>query len=270
MEKANTIHIESVVEVAELKPPFVLTIASGKGGVGKSILAANLALEISKRGKKVLLLDADSRFPNLHLICGAEPPLRLSGVYAGMVDATSAIFKFDNNLDLLADMPASGLENEEKQIDLLDVFSQIVRDTEYDLIIIDTPAGAGENVIAAAEISDLVSVVVTDEPTSILDAYALIKILISFMMINKIGIIVNNVIDSDDSNEISEKLNLATNKFLNAEFDLLGFIPYDRGLRKSIVSQELFMSTQNSGETYSSFIIIIDKILRYLEMRSSS
>src|SRR6056297_2840519 len=99
------------------KETLKIAVVSGKGGIGKSVISANLGFILSKKEIQTVLFDADTQFPNLHLLQGIEPPVRLSQYYAGQVDIDRVIFKVRDNLNLLADMPAAGLaENYSKSM----------------------------------------------------------------------------------------------------------------------------------------------------------
>lgn len=240
--------------------PTVLTICSGKGGVGKSVLAANIAYTCAKSGIKTLIWDADSQFPNQHLIFGVEPPTRVYDVYLGNVSVNSAIYPIDISLDLLADQPASGYAEQFTDNFIVETYGQLLLDTDYELIIIDAPAGANHHVIQCCNVADYVSVIITDEPTSLLDAYGLIKILLKYLHQEKILLTVNNVIDLEDAEEISRKLNLATHKFLKVEFDILGFVLYDRLVRQSIIKQELLVQIAPDSEVAKCIKNLADRI----------
>lgn len=222
------------------KLPFVISIVSGKGGVGKSVIAANISNILSQNGYKVLIWDGDYHFPNLHLLFGVEPPIRAKDIYNKSTKIQNAIFKVKDNLDLIADFPSENL-NEEFEIEILiEIFKYLLLETDYDVIIIDTSAGLSEIMLNLANFSNLVALVINDEPTALLDGYALTKLLLNFIPADKIKVIVNNVIDSEDFQEISDKLKLVTEKFLKINFETIGFIPYSRIVRRSIFNHELF------------------------------
>ena len=232
----------------QIKMPYVMTVCSGKGGVGKSVLTANIAYALSRLELNVLIWDANNNFPNQHLLLGVEPPSRLIDVYSGKLPVRNAIFHVKDNLYLLADMPASGDYDKPGASQILDVYLDLLNETNFDFILIDTPAADSEEVLQCCNIADLISIIVTDEPTSLIDAYALIKILLQFLDSGKISLLVNNVIDSEDADDMSSILNLAAEKFLNLKFDVLGYIPYDRAVRQSILQQELFLLNNDETE----------------------
>jgi flagellar biosynthesis protein FlhG len=262
IETSEYINFDMTVDGdAHTKPaPFVMTISSGKGGVGKSVLTANIANVLSE-DLCVLVWDANMQFPNQHLLIGAEPPVRLNDVYCGRIDVTQAIFRIKNNFYMLADLPAAGENEKYGSNGILRVYKQLLDMTDFDVIIIDTPAGASFETLQACQIADLVGVVVTDEPTSLIDAYGLIKILLRSRQVENINLIVNNVIDWEDAEDISMKLNSATEKFLKYRFTALGFVPYDRVVRMSILQQELFTNSQPESEASRSVKQLCSKLL---------
>ena len=250
--------------------PYFVTICSGKGGVGKSVLAANLSYEMSKSGLSILLWDADMQFPNQHLILGVEPPVRLAQVYAGNVNVKTAVFNFSRDFDLISDMPASGLAEYYSETPIIDVYKQILNLDAYDIVIIDAPAGASSNVLQCCDIADNIALVVTDEPTSLLDAYGLVKILLSRDYKQKINLLVNNVIDYEDADEISEKMNLATKKFLKTKIEAIGYVPYDRKVRQSIILQEPLLSISTDSEAAAAIRLITKNFIKKFNLIETS
>ena len=228
------------------KETLKIAVVSGKGGIGKSVISANLGFILSKKEIQTVLFDADTQFPNLHLLQGIEPPVRLSQYYAGQVDIDRVIFKVRDNLNLLADMPAAGLAENYSKSMIINAYADLLFHNDPDIVIFDAPSGAGDEVLQVCNIADIIAVVINDEPTSLLDAYGLIKILREDGMDEKVRIIVNNVIDFEDAEDLSKKLNRATKKFLKNNYDSLGFIPYNRNVRQFIIKQELI--TKNDPE----------------------
>jgi flagellar biosynthesis protein FlhG len=253
--------------VVEKQLPYIITVCSGKGGVGKSVLSANIAKSLSQKDCKVLIWDTDMLFPNLHLIFGVEPPVRATDLYAGRVAASQTIFNIGNNLDLIADIPISTGRDIFDGSAILPAFAEIITESDYDFIIFDTAAGASSEVLNTCRISDLTVVTVTDEPTSLLDAYALIKILRDHVADDKIQLLVNNVIDYEDAEDISTKLNSATKEFLDNKFAIFGYVPYDRNIRQSILNQNLFIDAYRDSEVYYAISKIASTIISKIQQR---
>ncbi len=249
--------------ISSQKPiPWFITVCSGKGGVGKSVLAANLGYMLSKNGFKALVWDADKYFPNQHLLIGVEPPVRLNDVYAGKVGVDKAIFNINDNFKLLADQPGAARFEKQDQNEIIDTYKQIITETDFDFVIIDTPAGLAYETLQCCNFSDLTLLVINDEPTSLLDAYGLIKILLQNIEIDNINLLVNNVIDFEDAEDISTKLNLATKKFLGIKFEVVGFVPYERRVRQSILNQELIAASSPDAEVSQALEEIAQNIIR--------
>ena len=226
--------------------PLIISVVSGKGGVGKSIIVANLANTLAKQGNKVLIWDGNYNFPNQHIMFGVEPPYRAKDVYLEKVNLSSALYKINENLFLLADYSISDIELDANIDSILGTFKQIITNYEYDYIIIDTAAGLSEMLLNFINISQVVCVVLDDNPSSLIDSYALIKIFLKFVNPDQIKLIINNVIDQEDFDEISTKINLVSTNFLKLSFEAIGYLPYGREIRKSILNQELFTNLGDS------------------------
>lgn len=244
------------------KMPLTITICSGKGGVGKSVICSNLAYSLSLKDFNTIIWDADTFFPNQHLLFGIEPPIRLIDVYKNNIQIIEAISNLYKNLDLLADSPATGNYSKSTPTPILDVYKDFLLDTNYDVVFFDTPAGASDQLIQCSKISDFIVIVITDEPTSLIDAYGLIKILLKFIKKEKIYLLVNNVIDMEDADEVSKKLSSATEKFLGFPLNQLGFVPYDRLVRLSIQRQELFRITNPDAEISKLLDKVSDNLIK--------
>lgn len=240
------------------KLPYIISIVSGKGGVGKSVIAANFANQLSRNGMKVLVWDGDFHFPNLHLLYGVEPPIRAKEIYQNQQLIPSSLFRVTDNLDLLADYPAESVDDEVAIDPLIDIFKYLLIESDYDFIIIDTSAGVNEMMLNFVNFSNTIMMIINDEPSTLLDCYALSKILLNFVKSDKIKILVNNVIDSDDFQEIHRKLSLVTKKFLKLEFEAIGFIPYSRIVRKSILNQQLICNFDDDDITF-----YLDSLVNY-------
>ena len=225
--------------------PLIISIASGKGGVGKSIITSNLANTLANNGHRVLVWDGNYNFPNQHIMFGVEPPYRAKDTYIGRVDLNSVLYKMNDNLYLLADYSVNEIELEIDIDKILNVFKQLITNYEFDFILIDTAAGLSELLLNFINISHLVCIVLDDNPSSLIDSYALIKIFLRFINPEQIKLIINNIIDNEDFDEINTKINLVSRNFLGQSFETIGYLPYDREIHKSIIHQELFTNSTN-------------------------
>ena len=244
-----------------------ITICSGKGGVGKSFVAANLANLLSEKGN-TLLWDSNLNFPNLHLILGVDPPLRLNDYINSNIKLKDTIYNVKPSFDLIIDSPLSDREDKEHSEKFYEIYQEIASLNTYDFVIIDTMPGAGEIVLESCILSDLSIVLITDEPTTIVDSYGLLKLILPFVDSEKISLLVNNVIDEEDYDEISMKINLTTNKFLGVNFNTLGFIPYDREVRISIQKQDLITNSYKNLPVSKNLHDICYRIEEYLKSKN--
>jgi flagellar biosynthesis protein FlhG len=218
--------------------PRVLTITSGKGGVGKSTVALNLSLSLCAIGKRVLLVDADANLGNLDVLLGISPRFRLGHVLRGERDIEDVLVSPLPGLRLLpgssgdADYPLSSRETQRSFIaDLKSV------EEPSDYIIIDTSAGLTPDIIGFGVHADEVLVVSTPEPTSVMDAYALIKVLHLSKPEVSIKVLMNAVRHPAEADDAMAKLVVAVSRFLNTSFTPLGMIPYDQHVVMSIARQ---------------------------------
>lgn len=218
--------------------PHTITIASGKGGVGKSTVALNLAIRLAELGNKTLLLDADENRGNIDVMTGISPELRLGHVLRGEKDIEDVLVSPINNLSVLpgnsgdTDYPMMTLE---KQRELIKDISSMEMQFEY--LIIDTSAGIGEDIINFAVHSDETIVVTGIEPTALMDAYALIKMITLADSMVPLKVIVNSVRSQAEGEEAGQKLQMVVKHFLQQHVHHLGTIPYDANVSNAIIRQ---------------------------------
>ena len=231
----------------------VITVTSGKGGVGKSSIAINLAMQFRKKGKSVIIFDADFGLANIEVMFGAIPKYNLADM----------IFRGKGFKDIIVEGPEgigfisggsgiNGLDNmNREQVQYL-VYKLKELETLADIIIIDTGAGISDSVLEFVASSGEVILVTTPEPTSITDSYALLKALNareSFdAEICKIKVIANRVLNYDEGKNLFSKLEVVVTKFLNINLSFLGVIPMDMNMPKSIMQQKpVTMAYPNSA-----------------------
>lgn len=216
----------------------IICIASGKGGVGKSNITLNLGLALQDMEEKVLLIDGDMGMANLDILLGLTPRYNLGHIIKGECSYEEALMYGPDNLSILPG--TSGAEDfvnisYEEVIRLLECSSQM--EADYDIIIIDIGAGAHESVINFIGAADEALIVVTPEPTSIMDAYSLIKILADNHLHMKLGLLLNQVENNREADKIADRIKTAVGKYLELDLDLRGIIPYDNHIKKSVKKQ---------------------------------
>ncbi len=222
--------------------PMVLSVTSGKGGVGKTNISVNLAYAFSQMGKKVVLLDADLGLANVDVILGMAPKYNLFHLFHEDMTLDKVLFETPYGFRIL---PASSGVSEMvsldkgQKLDLLDAMDAM--DEEIDYLIVDTGAGINDNVLYFNLAVQERLVVLTPEPTSLTDAYALIKVLKLYHGVERFRILVNMVKDQKSAKEAYIKLANACDHFLGGvSLDLVGFIPQDPQVRKSVIAQVPF------------------------------
>jgi len=243
MDQADKLR-EKVELLKEQAPAArVITVTSGKGGVGKTSLSVNLALQFQEQGKKVVILDADFGLANVEIMLGIRPQYNLADM----------IFKNMSIEDIITEGPmgvgfisgGSGVQDlvNLDKVKLKKLIAKLVKlDSLYDVIIIDTGAGIADSVIEFVLSSPEVLLVVTPEPTSITDAYSLLKAVNRKKEFNReqksIKVIANRVGDDSEGKEIYEKISVVASKFLNIQMEYLGYIPLDKQLTNAVVEQK--------------------------------
>lgn len=217
--------------------PGCVAVTSGKGGVGKSNIALLIASSLGSAGKRVLLLDADLGLANVHIILGIAPRKTLADVVDGTATLESIITSTDSGFDLIPG--ASGIEklaNLEcgKFLALRNDF--MLLEKRYDELIIDTGAGIGSVVTGFVLAADVAIVVMTPEPTSLADAYAMVKVL-SERNAQRIGIVVNMVRSDREGVETFDRLNALVVKFLRRSVEHCGTLPYYKAVAEAVRMQ---------------------------------
>ena len=221
----------------------VIAVTSGKGGVGKTSFSVNLAIQLSKRGKKVVIIDADFGLANVEIMLGIRPQYNMADLIYHEMNIDDIITK--GPLDIGFISGGSGVQDmvnlDKEQVKIL--IPKLVRlDSLADVIIIDTGAGISDAVLEFVLSSPEVIIVATPEPTSITDAYSLLKTVNrskDFMVEEKkIQIVSNRVGSKEEGKEIYDKLNIVSTKFLNIHLEYLGAIMQDSNASKAIIEQK--------------------------------
>lgn len=226
--------------------PLVLSVTSGKGGVGKTNLSVNLATALASMGKRVVLVDADLGLANVDVILGLTPPKNLFHLFHEDASLRDILYPTEYGFSIL---PASSGMSEMltlstgQKLELLDAMGDL--EDEIDYLIVDTGAGINDNVLYFNLASQERLVVLTPEPTSLTDAYALIKLLKLTHGVEHFKVCVNMAADQKAAREIFSCLYQACDRFLSGvSLDLAGVIPRDPAVRKAVVAQKPYMLTE--------------------------
>ncbi|TAM27598.1 MAG: MinD/ParA family protein, partial [Nevskiaceae bacterium] len=220
-------------------PPKVIAVASGKGGVGKTTVSVNLATAIAQTGRKTLLLDGDMGLANVDVLLGLTPAWNLSHVLEGRCSLEDTIL--EGPAGLMVVPAASGKKNmaelsPAENAGIVRAFSELKRD--IDVLIVDTAAGIADSVTTLSAASQEVVVVVTNDPASITDAYALIKVLSRDHGVNRIQVLANQVANLGEAREIYAGLERVSERFLDVTLAFVGAVPYDDWLKTAVRRQK--------------------------------
>ncbi|MDF2612670.1 MAG: Cobyrinic acid ac-diamide synthase [Clostridia bacterium] len=241
----------------------IITIASGKGGVGKSNFTVNLSLCLKEHKKNPIILDADFGLANVEIILGERPKYNLAHLIREECKLNELITKSKYDISFISGgsginemmfLPASQIEA---------IGSSLVQlENMTDILLIDTGAGINDSVIKFCMLAHEVYIVVTPEPTSITDGYALIKTLKSdFTMQSKIKVVINKADSKEEAHEVFKKLYYVTKNFINSEIEYVGYIPYDEKVLSAVKSQVPIFAYDKKSKASTAYFQISKNIL---------
>lgn len=254
MAEAELDQASGLRRIANPSPVRVISIASGKGGVGKTNVSVNLAVAMAQAGKEVMLMDADMGLANVDVMLGLRPTYNLSHVIRGERSLEEVILTGPAGVKIVP--ASSGIQDmstlgEAECGGLVRAFSEL--SNHLDVLIIDNAAGIAESVMSFCRAAQEVIVVVCDEPTSITDAYALIKVLKQDFGIQRFHILPSMVSSMQDGRDLFTKLTRVTDKFLDVTLDFMGYVPYDDFLKKAVQKQHAVVSAYSRSKATMAF-----------------
>jgi flagellar biosynthesis protein FlhG len=217
----------------------VIAVTGGKGGVGKTNVTLNTAISLAQQGKRVMVLDADLGLANVDVLLGLRVEKNLSHVLSGECTLDEVLVEGPYGIKIAPATSGSQSMTEltpTEHAGLIRAFSEL--QTQIDVLIVDTAAGISDMVLSFSKASQDIMMVVCDEPTSLTDAYALIKILNKEHGVFRFKIVANMVRSMREGDELFSKLTKVTNRFLDVALELVAVIPFDENVRKSVRKQK--------------------------------
>lgn len=253
----------------------VLAITSGKGGVGKTTLAVNLAIALSQRGVRVTLLDADLGMANADVMCGLNPARRLEMSLALdgsrrtlaelCIDAPGGFRLIPGSVGIAKIAALTTTQ----RADMLDQLSQV--GTSSDLIIIDTGAGLSPGVLGFAEAADVTLIAVTPEPTSIADAYAMTKCLRlrDNAQAPRLALVVNHVVDEQEAKGVHARIDAVSSRFLKSGVEMAGFVRTDEAVPKAVRARSPLLLSREATPAANDVRTLSEYVAKALSLRVS-
>lgn len=221
------------------RPVQVVAVTGGKGGVGKTNVSVNLGIALAELGRRVMLLDADLGLANIDVVLGLHPHYDLSHVIRGERTLEEIIVEGPEGIQVVP--AASGVRqmaslSPAEHAGLIRAFSDVGND--LDVLVIDTAAGISDAVISFSRAAQEVIVVVCDEPASLTDAYAIIKLLNRDYAMGRFRVLANMVHSVQEGRDLYNKLSRVTDRYLDLMLSFIGAIPYDETLKKAVKGQK--------------------------------
>jgi flagellar biosynthesis protein FlhG len=244
----------------------VMCITSGKGGVGKTNISINLAIALASLNRRVFLLDADLGLANVDVLLNLTPMYTMEHVMSGEKGINDIILDGPGNIKILPS--SSGVVemtelDREQQVHLFRKLGEIEREIDY--LIIDTGAGIAPHTLRFVANSDEILIVATPEPSSMTDAYSLIKIMITRYQITRFRVISNNVVSAAEGRQVYERLQKVTRDFLKTEIDYVGYVLKDPLLVKSVRAQRPLLEAYPDAPA-ARCIMALARYLEHLEV----
>lgn len=250
--------------MAKQKPVQVIAVASGKGGVGKTNVSVNLSIAMVEAGKDVLLLDADLGLANVDLLLGLHSEYNLSHVISGERTLEEIIVDGPEGLKIVPAASGTQMMSEltpAQHAGVIRAFSEI--NIPVDVLVVDTAAGISDGVVSFTRASNEVIVVVCNEPTSLTDAYALMKVLSEDHGVQRFNILANMTRSPKEGLNLFAKLSRVTDQYLDVTLDYLGAIPNDEYLVKAVKRQHAVIQSFPQSPSALAFRKIAKKVTNW-------
>ncbi len=229
-------------KMQNLQQVQVVAVSGGKGGVGKTNTSLNTAVALGQQGKRVLVLDADLGLANVDVMLGLRVKQNLSHVLSGDCNLEDILIDGPSGIKIIPATSGSGSMVDltpSEHAGLIRAFSEL--QTEFDVLIVDTAAGISDMVLSFTRAAQEILLVVCDEPTSLTDCYALMKLLSRDHGVFKFKVVANMVRTANEGQQLFSKLTKVTDRFLDVSSELVAVIPFDENMRKSVRQQKVIV-----------------------------
>lgn len=231
-----------------------VAISGGKGGVGKTLIATNLAVLLAKLGKRTLLVDADFGMANANVMFGVNPKKSIKSILDGTATVDEVTCNVMDKLDIIAGGTGESALLDLDQSERGNVIRNLTNtEGSYDYHIVDTSAGASKSSVDFCASCDKLLVVIVGEPTSFLDAYSLIKVAHLDYGLDNFGIIVNQASNETQGLRLFKKFGEITDKFITVNQNYIGYVPHTTNLKKSVLSRKPVLASLETGPEYDAF-----------------
>lgn len=264
-QATNLRNVIKLTNQRPIKSARVITITSGKGGVGKSNMAVNLAVNFVKQGKRVIIFDADFGLANVEVMFGTVPKHNLSDVLFGNMQMRDVVTPGPEGIGFISGGSGVSTLNNLNEAQLRRISSSLSQlDEMCDILIVDTGAGVGNQVMDFVLASPEVLLLSTPEPSSITDSYAVLKAMYKnpkFLADTKVYLIANKVNSEIEGRAVFDKMNQVVSRFLGGRIEYLGMIPQDVNLEKCVRAQKVVSIQMPTSKSTKAFYDITKKLL---------
>lgn len=249
--------------MSQMRPVQVIAVSGGKGGVGKSNIAVNLSIALAELRRRVVLLDADLGLANVDVLLGIRATHTLADVLAGTHSLTDVLVTGPAGVKIVP--ASSGVQrmaelSAAEHAGLINAFNDL--SDQVDILVIDTAAGISDTVVSFVRAANEVIIVVCDEPSSITDSYALIKLLNKEYGIQRFRVVANMTRTPQEGINMFNKLNTVCDRFLDVTLQFVGQVPFDENVRKAVQKQKAlleFAPTSKAAIAIRALAQVVDK-----------
>lgn len=235
--------------MSQVRPVQVIAVSGGKGGVGKSNISVNLSIALAELRRRVVLLDADLGLANVDVLLGIRATHTLADVLAGTHSLSDVLVTGPAGVKIVP--ASSGVQrmaelSSAEHVGLINAFNEL--SDQVDILVIDTAAGISDTVVSFVRAANEVIIVVCDEPSSITDSYALIKLLNKEYGMQRFRVVANMTRTQQEGINMFNKLNMVCERFLDVTLQFVGQIPFDENVRKAVQKQKALLEFAPSSK----------------------